>query len=518
MNALTIFIRRHVLASMVTVLLLVLGLFSYRTLGVDLMPKIDIPVVTIITTLRGAAPEEMESQVTKPIEAAVNTIAGVDELFAVNVEGMSRIVIRFVLERPIDVATQDVRDKVATVLRQLPVGTDPPIIAKIDLDAVPVMTITVSGPRDLKEVSEVARLKVKESIENVDGVGQINLIGNRIRAVNVVLDLDRLKAFGIPISQVKTALVTQNVEIPSGRVDQGDTEQVLRTLGRFQTMEDFNRLVVANRNGRQILLSEIGRAEDTVEDPRTLARIWRAGERGRGAPTVSMDIVKQSGTNIVEVIKKVKKRIAMIEPTLPPGFKIDIVQDQSIFINRSLEELALHLGLGGLLAAMAVLAFMRNLRSTLIAAIAIPTSLIATFTLMRMLDFTLNNMSLLGLTLSVGVVIDDAIVVLENIFRHMEQYGKTPFQAAVDGLKEIGLAVLATTTSLIVIFLPVAFMSGIMGRFFYEFGITVAFAIGVSLVVSFTLTPMLSSRFLKANPKKAREHDHGMLARGYGAT
>ncbi len=517
MNALIIFIRRPVLASMVTVLLLVLGMFSYRKLGIDLMPKVEIPVVTILTTLHGASPEEIESQVTKPIEEAVNTTSGIDELFSYNVEGMSRIVIRFLLEKPIDEATQDVRDKVATVLRDLPVGTDPPVISKVDFDSFPVMTITVSGQRDLKEVSEVARLKVKESIENVDGVGAVNPIGNRKRAINVILDLDRLKAYGIPISLVKSALAAQNVEIPSGRIDRGLNEQVLRTLARLEKVEDFERIIITNCNGRQILLSDIGRVEDSVEEPRTLARIWRQGDAGRGTPTVSLDIVKQSGTNTVEVISNVKKRIKQIEPLLPAGFKITIVSDQSTFIIRSIEELRLHLVLGGLLAALAVFLFMRNIRATIIAAIAIPTSLIATFTLMHALNFTLNNMSLLGLTLAVGVVIDDAIVILENIFRHIEQYRKTPFQAAVDGLKEIGLAVLATTTSLMVIFLPIAFMQGMIGRFFYEFGLTVAFAIGTSLLISFTLTPMLASRFIKFKHKN-EDHDHGTMARGYAAT
>lgn len=518
MNALTIFIRRPVLASMVTALLLVLGLFSYRSLGVDLTPKVEIPVVTIITTLRGASPEEIESQVTKPIEEAVNTISGIDMLLSYSTEGVSRVIIRFLLERPIAEATQDVRDKVATVTRNLPVGTDPPIVSKIDFDAFPVMTLTVSGNRDLKEVSEVARLKVKEAIENVNGVGAVNLIGNRKRAINVVLDLDRLRAHGIPIAMVKSALANQNVEIPSGRLDQGKNEQVLRTLARLNLVEDFNKIVVTTRGDRQITIGDIGRVEDSVEEPRTMARIWKAGDQGLGTPTVSLDIVKQSGTNTIEVIENVKKRIKQITPLLPAGFQINIVSDQSTFIIRSIEELRLHLVLGGLLAALAVLLFMRNLRSTIIAAVAIPTSLIATFTLMRSLNFTLNNMSLLGLTLAVGVVIDDAIVVLENIFRHIEQYGKSAFQAAIDGLKEIGPAVMATTTSLVVIFLPVAFMEGMVGRFFYEFGLTVAFAIAISLLVSFTLTPMLSARFLRLKPHQTGEQRHqGRLERGYGA-
>jgi hydrophobic/amphiphilic exporter-1 (mainly G- bacteria), HAE1 family len=518
MNALTIFIRRPVLASMVTLLLLVLGGFSARDLGVDLMPKVEVPVVTVTTTLRGASPEEIESQITKPIEESVNTIAGIDELTSVSYEGMSRVVVKFLLERPIAEATQDVRDKVATVLRRLPEGTDPPVVAKIDFDAVPVLALTVSGPRDLKEISEVARLQVKEALENVAGVGSVDIIGSRKRAVNVVLDVDRLRAYGIPVAQVRAALATQNVEIPSGRIDRGKSEQVLRTLARIESVGDFARIAIAERAGRQITLGEVGRVEDSIEEPRTLARIWNKGGADEGELTVSMNIVKQSGTNTIEVIDNVKRRIAEIAPVLPRGFRIGVVSDQSLFIERSLSELKLHLTLGALLAALSVLLFMRNIRSTIIAAVAIPTSLVATFTLMRALGFTLNNMSLLGLTLAVGVVLDDAIVVLENIYRHIDSLGKKPFDAAVDGLKEIGLPVMATTTSLIVIFLPVAFMQGMVGRFFYEFGLTTAFAIGISLVVSFTLTPMLSSRFLKVKEKKEGARREGLVGRAYLAS
>lgn len=503
MNALVLFIRRPVLASMVTALLLVLGLFSYRVLGVDLMPKIEIPVVTVTTVLRGASPEEIESQVTKPIEEVVNTIEGIDELKSISVEGISRITIRFLLERRVAEAAQDVRDKVATVLGTLPEGTESPVISKLDFDAIPVITLAVTGPRSMKEISEIARLQVKEAIENVSGVGAVLPVGNWVRAVNVVLDLDRLQAYGIPISRVKAALATQNVEIPSGRIDRGESEQVLRTLARIEKVEDFAGIVVTTVNGRQITIGDIGRVEDSVEEPRSLARVWSKGDAGKGTAAVSLVIQKQSGTNTIDVITNVKKRLKEIEPALPPGVKLAIVADQSKFIVKSIDELRLHLVLGGILASLAVLLFMRNLRSTIIAAVAIPTSLIATFAFMRALNFTLNNMSLLGLTLAVGIVIDDAIVVLENIFRHMEEYGKERFQAAIDGLQEIGLAVMATTTSLVVIFLPVAFMQGMAGRFFYEFGLTVAFAIAISLVISFTLTPMLSSRFLRVKEQSA---------------
>ena len=488
---------------MVTALLLVLGLFSYRVLGVDLMPKIEIPVVSITTVLRGASPEEIESQVTKPIEEVVNTIEGIDEMQSSSIEGMSRVTIRFVLERSIAEASQDVRDKVAAVLRLLPEGTEPPVISKMDFDAIPVITLAVTGPRSMKEISEIARLQVKEAIENVSGVGAVQAVGNWSRAVNVVLDLDKVQAYGLSISLVRAALASQNVEIPSGRIDRGTSEQVLRTLARIENVEDFTEIVVSTVNGRQVSIGDIARVEDSVEEPRSLARLWTKDAGGEGTPAVSLVIQKQSGTNTIDVITHVKKRLKDIEPLLPPGIKLSIVADQSKFIINSINELRLHLILGGILASLAVLLFMRNVRSTIIAAVAIPTSLIATFAFMRALNFTLNNMSLLGLTLAVGIVIDDAIVVLENIFRHMEEYGKDRYQAAVDGLQEIGLAVMATTTSLVVIFLPVAFMQGIAGRFFYEFGLTVAFAIAVSLIISFTLTPMLSSQFLRIEERGA---------------
>ncbi|NLH49644.1 MAG: efflux RND transporter permease subunit [Myxococcales bacterium] len=517
MNALTIFIRRPVLASMITILLLVLGVFSYRMLGVDLMPKVDIPVVIIRTMLRGASPEEVESQVTKPIEEAVNTVTGIDELSSYSVEGLSTVVVKFVLERPLADAVQDVRDKVAAAQYLLPPEVEPPVVSKFDIDSQPVMSLAISGPRDMKELSEITRLRVKEAIENVDGVGSVTPVGSWNRAINVFLDLDRLQAYGIPIAQVKGALAAQNVEIPSGRIDRDSSEQVLRTLARVERVEDFLKIVVATRNGRQITIGDIGRAEDSIEEPRTLARIWHKGDQNKGQPAVTLNVVRQSGTNTVEVIKKVKQRLEQVKATLPPDIQINIVSDQSVFILRSIHELNLHLVLGAILASLAVLFFMRNLRSTIIAAVAIPASLVSTFTFMRALGFTLNNMSLLGLTLAVGIVIDDSIVVLENIFRHLDELGKNPIRAAMDGLLEIGLAVMATTTSLIVIFLPVAFMQGMAGRFFYEFGLTVAFAIGVSLIISFTLTPMLSSRFLKIKPEKAHQDTLGWAGRAYNA-
>jgi HAE1 family hydrophobic/amphiphilic exporter-1 len=518
-NFAAVFIRRPVMATMLVAFLLVLGLFSYKALGVDLFPNVDLPVVTVTTTLKGASPEEMEAQVTKPIEEAVNTASGIDELRSTTLEGISIVTVTFVLERKTAEAVQDVRDKVATILAKLPEGTDPPVIARFDTDAIPVATLVVSGTRSLKEVTEFADKTVKETIEAVNGVGQAALVGGQKRAVNIWLDAAKMSAYHLSPQQVKVALEAQNVEIPTGRVDRDKSEQVLRTMARVEQVPQFNEIVVATVNGAPITIGDIGLAEDGIEEPRSLSRY-------DGKNAVALIVQKQSGTNSVEVVDRIRAAIAQMAPRLPPGMKVENVRDISTFIRRSIDEVKLHLVLGGLLASIVVMLFMGNLRSTLIAAVAIPSSLISTFTVMRALGFSLNNLTLLGLTLAVGIVIDDAIVVLENIYRHIDELGKPPLQAAIDGTREIMLAVMATTFSLIVIFLPIAFMSGRVGRFFNSFGITVAVAIGMSLVIAVTLTPMLCSRFLRPHHKGRGGGGHDevgggtwvnrVIHRGYG--
>jgi HAE1 family hydrophobic/amphiphilic exporter-1 len=500
-------VRRPVFATMLAAVLLVLGAVSYTKLGVDQLPNVDIPTVTVTTTLKGASPEEIETSVTKPIEEAVNTISGIDELRSVSREGVSVVTIRFLLERDGQQAAQDVRDKVGVVVKKLPDGTDPPVVVKFDIDSAPVMTITVSGNREMKELTQVADEQIKQNIESVNGVGAVNIVGGRARAVNVYVDPARIEGYGLTIPQVKAALQAQNIELPGGRVDAGTRELVLRTMGRMPTVADFEQLIVANIGGRPVYLRDIGRVENGEVEARSLARL-------DGVPCVNLVIQKQSGTNTIEVIQRVKARIAQINKTLPPDIQVVPIRDQSTFILRSIDEVKLHLVLGALLTSFVVLAFMGDWRSTLIASVAIPTSLIGTFTVIRMLGFTLNNMTLLGLTLAVGIVIDDAIVVLENIFRHVEEHDEPPMSAAVTGTAEIGLAVSATTLSLVVIFLPLAFMYGIVGRFFNSYGITVAVAILISWFVSFTLTPMLSSRFLKVHKEKgAKKSSEGFFHR-----
>jgi HAE1 family hydrophobic/amphiphilic exporter-1 len=525
MSGFGVFIRRPVFATMLTALLVVLGTFSYRDLGVDLYPNIELPVVTVTTNLKGASPEEIETQVTKPIEEMVNTVSGIEELRSVSLEGVSVITVTFALERKLADAAQDVRDKVATVLRLLPEGTDPPVVQKFDVESLATISLAVSGSRDLRDVTEIADKQIRPALETVDGVGAVLLVGGTKRAVNVWLDAERMDAYRISSAQVKAALQAENVEIPGGRVDRGRAEQVLRTMGRIEKVSDFNKLIVANMGGFPVTIGHLGVARDGIEEPRTLARLWtREGSGEEPRLAVSLLIRKQSGTNTVKVVDRVKQRLEHIRSTLPRDIRIEVVSDQSVFVRASIGEVQLHLVLGALLASLVVLVFMRDWRSTIIAAVAIPASIVATFTLMRGMGFTLNNMTMLGLTLAVGVVIDDAIVVLENIFRHMEELKKKPLTAALEGLTEIALAVLATTFSLVVIFLPVAFMSGQVGRLFYSYGITVAFSILISLLISFTLTPMLSSRFLKIREGHAQsranwfyrgiDKSYGWLLRG----
>ena len=485
-----VFIRRPVFATMLIASLVVLGLFSYKRLGLDLFPNIDFPIVTVTTTLKGASVEEMETGVTKVIEEAVNTIEGIDELHSVTKEGLSSLVVQFVLEKSRDIAAQDVRDKVASVLAQLPVGTDPPVIDKFDVDAVPVMSIAISGRRSLREVTELARKQVKEDIETLSGVGQVIMLGGQERAINIYVDPDRLTAQGLSIAAVRTAIQQQNLELPGGRLDQTRRELVVRTMGRIEHVPEFGDLIVAHQGERSLRVRDIGWAEDGVVEPRTLTRL-------NGAHAVQLVVRKQSGTNTVEVIDRVKAELGRLRPVLPNDVDMRVIRDQSTFIKASIETVRLHMLLGALLVAGTVLLFMRDWRSTIVAGVAIPTSIISTFTFMHYMGFTLNNLTMLGLVLAVGIVIDDAVVVLENIFRHIEEEGTPPMRAASVGTAEIALPVMATTLSLVIIFLPVAFMAGRVGRFFHSFGLTVAVAILISMVVSFTLTPTLSARMLR---------------------
>src|SRR5262245_41934222 len=489
-------IKRPVFTWVLVAIPVVLGLVSYGRLGVDLFPNVDFPVCAVTTVLQGASVEEMETSVTKPIEDIINTVSGIEELRSTTSEGVSVVTVQFQLSKDGDVGTQEVRDKIQTILANLPEGTETPIVDKFETDAMPVATIAVSGRRDFREVTEIARKQIKERLETVSGVGAVNLVGGRTRAINVVVDTDKLASYGLSIEDVRTALVRQNLEVPGGRVDQGPRELVLRTLGRLNSAEEFDALIVTSRNGYPIRIKDIGHAEDSYEEPRSLARL-------DGANAVSLVIQKQSGTNTVAVVEAIKDRLAELRKALPADITTEVIRDQSRFIKKSIEEVKFHLLLAGLLVSGTILLFIRDWRTTVIATLAIPTSIVPTFLFMEYMGFTLNNITMLGLILAIGIVIDDAVVVHENIFRHMEEDGMDAMTASRVGTREIALPVLATSLSLIVIFLPIAFMGGIVGRFFSSFGLTVAFAVAMSLFVSFTLTPMLCSRFLKLEPGEA---------------
>lgn len=482
-------VRRPVFATMLVSACVAMGALSFGKLGVDQFPDVELPVVTVVTRMPGASPEEVESQVSEIIESAVSTIEGIDELRSTSREGLSTVNINFLLSRDRDQATQDVRDKVAAALSRLPEDVEPPVVTRFDTTAIPVLTLVVSGTGDLRDVTELSRLRVLEPLQSVSGVAEVQLIGGRKRAPNIELSADALNAHRISVDEVRDAIRQQNVEIPGGRINSGGREEVVRTVGRIENGEALSRLVVAEREGPPLVLSDIARVTDSVEEPRSLSRL-------DGVPAVALVIQKQAGTNTVEVVDAVLTRLDQLRKQLPPQVRVEVIRDQSRFIRRSIAEVEHHLVLGAILASLAVLFFMGSLRSTVIAAVSIPASIITTFAILAALDYTLNNFTLLALTLAVGIVIDDAIVVLENVFRHVEM-GESPFDAAIKGTREITLAVMATTLSLVIIFVPTAFMEGRVGRFWQSFGITTAFAIGVSLFIALTLTPMMCALLLK---------------------
>ncbi len=552
-------VRRPVFATVLILSLVVVGWFAYQQLGVDRFPKVDFPTITITTRLVGAAPEEIETDITDKIEESVNTIAGIDQLQSISSEGVSQVIVQFVLEKDADVAAQEVRDKVNMILGELPKDAEPPIIQKFDPDSVPVLSIALSGPAPVRDITEFADKKLRRRLESINGVGQVLIVGGRPRQINVVIDTEKLSAVGLTSAQVMAALQTQNVQIPGGKVEQGTRDMTLRTYGRVVIPQDFANIPVVENNGYVVKIGDVARIEDSVAEPESVAGV-------EGQPAVVLSIRKQSGTNTIEVVQRLKERLDQVKGDLPKGWSVKIVRDQSNYIIAAVNavkehlilgslfaalivwfflsspklktaaalvlatlavyfllfgihdagRMAIPLRVGGLLVALAMLTyFFRRSRPTIISAVAIPSSIIATFGAMQYKNFTLNVITLLALTLAVGIVIDDAVVVLENIFRFMEEKKKRPREAAVEGTREVGLAVLATSLSLIAVFLPVAFMGGIVGRFMNSFGVTMAIAIAISLLVSFTLTPMMSSRWLRPEDlhQETSTREHGLYGR-----
>ncbi|HEY2906875.1 MAG TPA: efflux RND transporter permease subunit [Vicinamibacterales bacterium] len=503
-------VRRPVFATVLILSLTVVGAFSFLQLGVDRFPKVDFPTVVVTTLEPGAAPEQIETEVTDKIEEAVNTISGIDELRSTSSEGVSQVAISFILDKDADVAAQEVRDKMNGALPLLPKTIQQPRVDRFDPDSAPVLSLALTANKPVRDITEYADKVLRRQLESLNGVGQVLVLGGRQRQVNIWLDADRLRAYNVTVTDVSRALQSQNIEIPGGRMDQGPQSVTLRTRGRVRSVQEFNDIVVRQTQGHPVTVADVARVEDGEANADTLANV-------NGVDTVLLQLRRQSGTNTVEVVKGVKERLQTIKQALPAGYELRIVRDTSEFIEASIHNVEEHLIVGSILAALVVLLFLTNVRSTIISAIAIPTSIVATFGLIWFMGFTLNSMTMLALTLAVGIVIDDAIVVLENIYRFVEEKHEDKFKAAVDATKEIGLAVLATTLSLVAIFVPVGFMGGIVGRFMKSFGLTMAFAIMVSLLVSFTLTPMLSARWLKVKPHGDKDGKGGHSSKESGA-
>jgi hydrophobic/amphiphilic exporter-1 (mainly G- bacteria), HAE1 family len=489
-------VRRPIFATVMILIIVVVGLVGYGKLSIDRFPNVDLPIVSVTTALRGAAPEEIETEVTDRIEEAVNTISSIDELRSTSTEGVSQVFIAFLLSKNVDVAAQEVRDHLATILPDLPQGTEAPVVSKLDPDAAPVLFVAVESKRPIREVTELADKKIRQALENVSGVGQVSIVGGRKRQIEVLVDPSRLRSVGLTALDVQRAIVAQNVTAPGGAIETGPRRLVFRVRGRVNTVDAVGDIVVKQADGHPVLVRDVARVVDGEEEAESSALL-------DGKPAVVLSIRKQSGENSVAVVDALRARIVEVERTLPAGYHLQVIRDNTETTRTSVAAVREHLVLGALLAALVVLLFLGNLRSTLIAALAIPTSLVGTFMAMWIMGFTMNTITLLALALAVGIVIDDAIVVLENIFRFIDEKKVRPLPAAIYATREIGLAVLATTLSLLAVFMPVAFMGGIPGRFLKSFGLTMAAAIAISLFVSFTLTPMLASRWLRVAPEPA---------------
>ena len=493
-------IKRPIFATVMMLALLTLGIFSYRRLAVDMFPDVEMPILSIVTKYPGASPETVEREVSKRIEEAVNPIAGVKHVISTSRESVSTVVVEFKLEVKINEATQEARAKVNAIRGELPQGIEEPIIQKLDFPAMPVVSLavrsTVLSPQQLTTLVEK---KVKRRFENISGVGKVDLVGKSKREVNVHINPSRLEALSMGVDEVIAGLQSENVNTPLGRLNQNGSEYPLRISGKPEVVEKFKTMVIGQRNGRPIFLSEVADVEDGIEEQRSLAFV-------NGIPAVSLDILKQSGANTVEVVDAVKKEIQSFQAELPQGTTIEMVRDGSIMIRDSVRDVQETLILGGILTVIIVFLFLNSWRSTVITGLTLPISVISSFIIMNFMGMTLNVLTLMALSLAIGMLIDDAIVVRENIVRHLE-HGQDHLKAAREGTSEIGLAVLATTFSIVAVFVPVAFMKGIIGRFFFQFGITVTFAVLVSLFVSFTLDPMLSSRWVDPDiERKGKRH------------
>ena len=482
-------IRRPVTTLTITAAVIIFGLIAFMGMGIDLFPEVDVPVVTVSTILEGASPEVVDSDVTDVLEEQIKTIGGIKNIVSHSYESYSQIIIEFELEKDGDVAAQEVRAKVNLAERDLPDDAEKPVVDKFDLNAQAFMWITVTGNVDYGVLSHYSDKVLKEQLQSINGVGNVEMGGLQEREIRVWIDPQKLTARGLTARDVFGAIQIKHVELPGGRLENDTNEFSIKVKGEYTSADDLRNLVIVERDGNPIRLSDIGRVDDGFEDIRSVARF-------NGSPAIGLGIKKQSGANTTSVARAVKARLAEITANPPEGIKIRMAYDGSKFIERSMEGVRFDILFGILLTALTMFLFLRNFRITFISIMAIPVSLIGAFIVMNALGFTINNLTMLAMSLAVGMVIDDAIVVLENIFRHIEN-GEDRMSAASTGTHEVGLAVIAATSSIAAVFIPVAFMKGIIGRFFYQFGLTVALTILISVLVSLTLTPFLCSRMIK---------------------
>jgi hydrophobic/amphiphilic exporter-1 (mainly G- bacteria), HAE1 family len=497
-------VKRPVFASVLMLVLVVVGVAAYARLGLEQLPNADVPIVVVTVALPGAAPAEVESEITDKIEGAVNTIGGIEELRSVSSEGFAQVIISFDLDKPLDAATQEVRDKVSATLPDLPAAAQTPVVSKLDLNSAPVLLLALRGQGDVGALTELADQEVRKSIESLLGVGQVSVIGGRKRQINVAFDPLAMRASGVTTADLERALAMQNLAAPGGPLEAGPARALVRVQGRVASADELRDFVVREHQGRPVRLGDVAEVEEGTDDEKSAA-LWDE------SPAVLIAVRKQSGQNTVVVVDAVKEQVNELRGRLPPGVTLDVITDGSLAIRAGVNSVTEHLLVGSLLAALVVLIFLGDVRSTAIAALAIPISIVGTFAVMWFQGFTLNILTLLALALAVGIVIDDAIVVLENIVRTIEHQGAKPFVASVVATQEIALAVIATTLSLLAVFLPVAFMGGIVGRFLKSFGLTMAFAIALSMLVSFSLTPSLCARFLRADAAEARGAVHRLV-------
>lgn len=505
-------VRRPVFAFMLIMFLVMLGVFSFMDLGVDLFPKTDPATVNVRVRLPGASPEEVVSQVVLPLEETVASVSGIEELRATISEGSAYLTITFVLERDIGEAVEDVREKVSAAMRKLPPNVLPPTVTKSDPDSDPIVTLAVSGNRSPRELTEIADKQIRRAFETIDGVGSIDISGGQTRQINVYLDIDKMNAYTLSAQEVERALRSENVETPGGRIVRGTSEMGVRTMGRLDQVSEFGDIIVKNVGGSAIRIRDVASVQDSNSERRSFAYY-------QGKPAVVLEVRRQIGMNTVKVVDAVLTKMKAMNQSLPVGVQMALVKEQATYIKNSVEALEEHLIIGSLLAGFVVFLFIRDWRTVLISFIAIPASILATFTVMKGLDYTLNSMTLLGLTLAVGIVIDDAIIVIENIHRHLEEYDLPVIDATIQATHEISLAVIATTISLVIVFVPIAFISGYAKKYLNQFGWTMSISILVSMLVAFTVTPALASRLLKRIPKKATEkageHHYSMFDRPY---